>query len=226
MKSIAGAIGFLTRIPIKTKIEPNKVVGDFPIVGYMAGGMYVLFFWIFGRSIPVIVLSVFVVYVLFNAFHFDGLLDTADAFMSQKGREEKLKIMKMGNSGPMAILVGVLYMILLVYTLTKVSFVGILASTVSSRYAMVLIAYLSKPVKAGLGASIFPVKLKTLIRASVYLVPFLFFQKMLLFIGIGLVAALIMKLISDRMIGGITGDGFGAIEEITQIAIMLAICLR
>jgi adenosylcobinamide-GDP ribazoletransferase len=226
MKNITGAIGFLTRIPIKTNVNPANTVGDFPIVGYMAGGIYILLFWILGRSLPVIVLSIFLVYFLFNAFHFDGLLDTTDAFMSQKQREKKLEIMKMGNAGPMAILVGTLYMILMVYVLGRVSFVGILASTVSSRYAMVLTAYFSKPAKSGLGASIFPVRLKTLIHASVYFVPFLFFPRTLLFIGIGLVAAFAMKLISDRMIGGMTGDVLGSIEEITQIIVLTMFQLR
>ncbi|MGC8544669.1 adenosylcobinamide-GDP ribazoletransferase [Athalassotoga sp.] len=226
MKGIAGAIAFLTRIPIKTDVNPANAVGDFPVVGYMAGGIYILLFWILGRSLPVIVLSIFLVYFLFNAFHFDGLLDTTDAFMSQKQREKKLEIMKMGNSGPMAILVGALYMILMTYVLGRVSFVGILASTVSGRYAMVLTAYFSKPAKSGLGASIFPVRLKTLIHASVYLVPFLFFPRTLLFIGIGLVAAFAMKLISDRMIGGMTGDVLGSIEEIAQIVVLTTCQLR
>jgi adenosylcobinamide-GDP ribazoletransferase len=222
MKNITGAIGFLTRIPVKVLVNPSESVGDFPVVGYLAGGSYILIFWIFGRSVPVIVLSIFTVYLFFNAFHFDGLLDTADAFMSQKSRERKLEIMKMGNAGPMAIFVGALYMILIFFLLGKLSFLSILAASVVGRYAMVVMAHLSKPARSeGLGTSIFPVGMKTVIHASLYIIPFIFFPVTLLFIVAGLAVALLLKILSDRMIGGITGDVLGAIEEVAGLAAMV-----
>lgn len=223
IKGISGAIGFLSRIPVGTSVKPSESVGDFPIVGYMSGGLYILMFWVFGRSLPVVIISIFIVYLLFNAFHFDGLLDMSDAFMSQKRRERKFEIMKMGNVGPMGVLVGVLYMITTVFMLENIPFIAILAATVSGRYAMVLTAYFSKPAKAnGLGSSIFPLKLKTVLHASIYLVPFVFFPRYLLIVFFSIIAAFIMKFISDKMMGGLTGDVLGAIEEIAEITGMVS----
>ncbi len=222
MKNILGAISFLTRIPVRSAVNPSDTVKHFPIVGYMAGGLYLLVFWIFGRSVPIVIFAIFITYVFFNAFHFDGLLDTSDSFMSQKGKERKLEIMKMGNSGPMAVFVGVLYMILLFYLMTKVSLIDILISTVGGRYGMVLMAYLSKPARSGLGASIFPVKLKSVLYASIYLIPFIFFPATLLLLLFGLASGFILKVISDHMIDGVTGDVLGAIEEVIQITILFA----
>ncbi len=222
MKKILGAISFLSRIPVRTNLKPSEICGDFPAVGYLSGGLYVILIWSWGRSIPAIIVTVFIIYLFFNAFHFDGLLDSADAFMSQKIRERKLEIMKMGNIGPMALIVGTLYMILKVHVIGDISFMGILASTVSSRYAMVFTAYFSRPAKVnGLGNAIFPVKSRHVLHASIYLIPFLFFPKYLFVIFFALISAFLVKFISDRMIGGITGDVLGAIEEISEITGMV-----
>ncbi|BBJ27991.1 adenosylcobinamide-GDP ribazoletransferase [Athalassotoga saccharophila] len=218
---ILGAIGFLSKIPVRVNIEPSKVVGDFPAVGYLSGGLYILIFYLAGRSWPVTILGILINYMIFNAFHFDGLLDTADAFLSQKNRSKKMEIMKMGNSGPMAILIGVLYMMIFAFVLEKSSFMTILAASVFGRYAMVFVAYISKPARnEGLGASIFPVKLSSLIRSSIYLIPFCFFPRIVLSLIIGLVCVVGMKFLSDRLIGGFTGDTLGATEEIGVIAVM------
>ncbi|HEU23635.1 MAG: adenosylcobinamide-GDP ribazoletransferase [Athalassotoga sp.] len=219
---ILGAIGFLSRIPVKVNIDPSKVVGDFPAVGYLSGGLYIFIFYLMGRSWPIIVGAIFINYLIFNAFHFDGLLDTADAFLSQKDRQKKLEIMKMGNSGPMAILTGVLYMMIFAFVLEKSSFITILAASVFGRYAMVFVAYISKPARReGLGASIFPVKLSSLIRSSVYLIPFLFFPKIVLSLLVGLACVTGLKFLSNRLIGGFTGDTLGATEEIGVISVMI-----
>ncbi len=217
-----GAIGFLSKIPVRVNIEPSKVVGDFPIVGYLSGGLYILIFYLFGRSWPVTVIGIFVNYMFFNSFHFDGLLDTADAFLSQKDRSKKLEIMKMGNSGPMAVLTGVLYMLIFAFVLEKSSFMTILAASVFGRYAMVIVAYTSKPARnEGLGTSIFPVKLSSLIRSSIYLIPFFFFPKIVLSFVAGIACVAGMKFLSDRLIGGFTGDTLGAVEEIGVISTMV-----
>lgn len=219
---ILGAIGFLSRIPVKVNVKPSEVTGDFPVVGYLSGGLYVLIFWLMGRSLPVTIFGVFVNYLIFDAFHFDGLLDTADAFLSQKNRLKKMEIMKMGNSGPMAVLIGTLYMILFVFLIEKSTFVTIVAASVFGRYAMTFVSYISKPAKQeGLGASIFPIKLRSFAKASMYLIPLCFFPRLILPISIGLLCVIGMKFLSDKMIGGLSGDVLGAIEEVGVISVMV-----
>ncbi len=223
MKRILGAISFLSRIPIKSTLKPSEIVGDFPAVGYLSGLAYIVLFYIFGRSIPTVIFTILIIYIVFNAFHFDGLLDTSDAFMSQKSLERKLEIMKMGNVGPMAVLIGVLYMITKVFFLINISYLVILSAAVASRYAMVITAHFSYSARSeGLGSSIFPVSLCSVIRASIYLIPFLFFPKYFITFSFAIISGFVLKFISDKLIGGLTGDVLGAIEEVAELAGMAA----
>jgi adenosylcobinamide-GDP ribazoletransferase len=69
------------------------------------------------------VLAVFAVfaaqYLAFNLFHFDGLLDTADAFLCYAGRERRLEILKDSRIGVFAFLTGCIYLGLKAYLLYR-----------------------------------------------------------------------------------------------------------
>ena len=222
-KNIAGAVAFLSRIPLKSNAEPKDCVRHFPFVGYISGGLLAVLL-LAGRSLPMVAGDLFILYFLFNAFYFDGLIDTTDAFMSQRSREGKLRIMKLGNIGPMALLVGTLYIISKLHIVAAIPLWGVVASSVSSKYAIVVAAAISRPAKNdGLGALIMPIKINSLLWSSVYLVPFLFFPKSLIPLSAAILAGIVVVWISHKMISGITGDVFGAIEEISELFAMAAV---
>jgi len=222
-KNIIGAVAFLSRIPLASKCKPKDCVKHFPFVGYLAGSLLAALLYLTGRSVPAIAFDLFVTYLLFNAFFFDGLLDTSDAFLSQRDRVDKLKIMKAGNIGPMALLTGVVYLVIKIHLLTAIPLWSVLACSVSSKYAIVTSAAISKPAKdEGLGALIMPVKSRSLLISTVYLLPFLFFPKGLILLSVAVLTGIVVVWISHKMISGITGDVFGAIEEIAEIIAMTA----
>lgn len=223
LKNIVGAVSFLSRIPLKSNAEPKDCVRHFPFVGYISGGLLAVLLSA-GRSIPMVAGDLFILYLLFNAFYFDGLIDTTDAFMSQRNKEGKLRIMKLGNIGPMALLVGTLYIISKLYIVAAIPLWGIVASSVSSKYAIVAAAAVSHPAKNdGLGALIMPVKISSLLWSTVYLLPFLFFPKALIPLSAAVLSGIVVAWISRKMISGITGDVFGAIEEISELFAMAAV---
>ncbi|HON14280.1 MAG TPA: adenosylcobinamide-GDP ribazoletransferase, partial [Treponema sp.] len=68
-----------------------------------------LFFLLF-RSLELAVLSALAVYYgVFNLFHFDGLLDTADAFLGAFEREKRQEILKDPRLGVYAVFTGIIY---------------------------------------------------------------------------------------------------------------------
>ncbi len=219
-KNIIGAVVFLSRIPLRSNAIPKNCVKHFPFVGYISGGMLAGLL-LLGRSTGLVAADLFIVYLLFNAFYFDGLLDTADAFMSQHSRADKLKIMKLGNIGPMALLTGTIYIVIKLYILKTIPLWALIASSVSSKYTIVVAAAISHPAKdEGLGKLIMPVKISSLLWAAVYLIPFLFFPKSLIILFAAVIAGIFIVWLSHKMISGTTGDVFGAIEETAELAAM------
>ncbi len=220
-KNIIGAVAFLSRIPLASKCKPKDSVSHFPFVGYLSGSLLAALLYLTGRSVPAIAFDLFITYLLFNAFFFDGLLDTSDAFLSQRDRVDKMEIMKAGNIGPMALLTGVVYLVIKIHLFTVIPLWSVLACSVSSKYAIVTSAAISKPAKdEGLGALIMPVKARSLLIATVYLLPFLFFSKALMMVLAASFSGVFITWISHKLISGITGDVFGAIEEIAEIVAM------
>jgi len=62
------------------------------------------------RSLELSVLSALAVYYgVFNLFHFDGLLDTADAFLGAFEREKRQEILKDPRLGVYAVFTGIIY---------------------------------------------------------------------------------------------------------------------
>jgi adenosylcobinamide-GDP ribazoletransferase len=103
------AFRFLSIIPV-----PGRTVADdrlaraaafFPLVGAALGGLLVLIDWAVDKAFPsayhaMAAALVIAAYALFTrGLHHDGLMDTADAFLGARSREERLRIMKDSRTG-------------------------------------------------------------------------------------------------------------------------------
>lgn len=74
-------------------------------------GLSLALFFLLFRSLGLSVLSALIVYYgVFNLFHFDGLLDTADAFMGAFEREKRQEILKDPRLGVYAVFTGIIYL--------------------------------------------------------------------------------------------------------------------
>ena len=58
-------------------------------------------------------------YLLFNIFHFDGLLDSADALFCYADRDRRLEILKDVKIGAYALFAGTMYLVIKVYLLFR-----------------------------------------------------------------------------------------------------------
>jgi adenosylcobinamide-GDP ribazoletransferase len=73
-------------------------------------GLSLALFILLFRSLELSVLSALAVYYgVFNLFHFDGLLDTADAFLGAFEREKRQEILKDPRLGVYAVFTGIIY---------------------------------------------------------------------------------------------------------------------
>lgn len=163
-----------------------------------------------------------------RGFHYDGLSDTADGFGGGWTRERRLEIMKdsrVGSFGVLAVGVVLLVQFALLSSLQDEPFV-LLSTPVWARSSQVLVAvthdYARKEGTAGdlvrgaKGRHLLVVlaccaMLLCLLRSLPVLVGFLGAMAMGVYVGH----------VSQRKIGGVTGDVLGAVETLSAAASLL-----
>lgn len=120
MRSLAVAIGFLTRIPMPARAFEDataraRSLAWYPLVGALLGGVLVAIAWLL-RDTPAFLRAALILaawVVLTGAMHLDGLADSADAWVGGIGdRTRTLAIMKDPASGPMGVIAIVLVLLL------------------------------------------------------------------------------------------------------------------
>ena len=223
----------ITRLPLgflRIKCDDAKrAVIHFPLAGYLAFLVwlvsYRITYRVLGDNLVCVVLSLAAVYFFFNLFHFDGFLDSIDGLLSQKPKEDVLRIMKMGNIGPTALFFGVVYLILKVYLASKINIYMLLPVFVLSRWGMSFSAAVSRPaVETGIGSTITYGKPLYFALSTLYPAFLLCVYKVYV-IGIMAGAVLVVDFVLvktvERRIGGLTGDNFGLINEINELLLML-----
>jgi len=240
MKTFLLAIQFLTIIPIRiNKVSHKNIVNSvilFPVIGLLIGLLLAIiaealsslgFAGLYVNTIIIVILA-----ALTGGIHLDGLADTADAFLSGKTREEKLKIMRdphIGTMGALSIVCIILLKIALLSSIAaNIKTPALILSCVISRWVMVMLMfrfpYARKDGKAAVFMSNINFRMfliTTLIALSIASSVWQF-KAILVFAISGLVAYIFGRF-ANRKLGGITGDLIGAINEISEVIILLAV---
>ncbi len=244
-------LGLLTRVPLGLRYSVDfSLAGAFmPVVGLIVWGVVCVIALPGGLVIhnPVLlaIVVLLVQYLLFNLFHFDGLLDTADAMLVFADREKRLRILKDVHHGSFALFGGVLYLAAKIVLLSEVlahrglpggACLVALSYPVAGRLACGWLgAALPPATDTGLGASLGklrrgPVLVGTLLSLSLTGVAAVFIRaaggaspSLLLALVAGLpvgafVSALTVGLLYRAKIGGITGDAYGCAVEVGEVA--------
>ncbi|MBU1727034.1 MAG: adenosylcobinamide-GDP ribazoletransferase [Candidatus Omnitrophica bacterium] len=241
MKSLLAALQFLTIVPVKIKhIRENTVSYSlifFPIIGLMIGGILTgaylaLLYFGFQQLSASIILVIFLILIT-GGMHLDGLSDTADAFMSNKNKEEMLKIMRDSHAGVMGVLSIVSAILLKIALLISINIyllpIALILTCLLSRWAMVFLIFLFPYAREEGKAKSFTkgINLKIFATATLFALALSFlvwgFKGLLILIIISLFTY-ISGLLIKRKISGITGDTIGAVNEITEIAVLFCIC--
>ncbi len=234
------AAQFLTRLPTPRleTFQPdwiNRSACYFPLVGQLVGLLCAGVWLAAGRLWPGAVAAALAVgagVLITGAFHEDGLADTADGLGGGQDRHRRLAIMKdsrVGSYGALAlILVSALRILLLAGLAPWVGALALIVAHGAGRAAAVVVmaalpyagdpdAARIKPVPQGVRWPEAAFALATGVWPVLFLGP----PRAALAIVLATAAALALALLSRRLIGGVTGDVLGAVEQAAEVALLL-----
>jgi adenosylcobinamide-GDP ribazoletransferase len=238
MRTLLGAISFLTIIPVRTETAPpGRSAALFPLVGAMLGAAGAFIYLETAKAIPgslAALLTVAFWTLISGIMHEDGLADVADALRAGRTQEKMLAILKdsrIGTFGAVAIVLSFIARWQAVEQIGDPRILQILiAAQAVPRAAMVALAWVSRPVGAGLGmafASTLTTPAALIAIAQGVAAAFLCGPR----VGIVIVAASyavirIARWYFYRRIGGVNGDCLGATEQILEIFILVLFTCR
>ena len=242
MNRFLAALQFLTviAIPWRRGIQTDEVgrsAGYFPLVGLIIGLILVGLNWLLGILLPPMVVNalliVFLV-VISGAIHLDGFADTCDGLGGHKTVEDRWQVMHDSRAGAFGI-VGIVLLLMVKYvSLTSIPEVWLMTTLilmpVTGRWAMTyaLFAYpyardtgLGKAFKQGTTwprftlATVIAVAIATAIAQLVGLAVLFF----------GWVVTLVTAAYLKRKFKGLTGDNYGAINEVAEVSVLIFIII-
>ena len=218
---------FLSTLPlphvgqVKTG-EFQNASGYYPAVGWTLGGLLCLTLLLVS-SLPSAVAAALVLAVWFGLtgmLHFDGLVDCGDALLAAKPPAQRLEILSDVHMGAFGLGVGAVHILLKWSALSSLEgWLPLLLAPVLARAALLIPMNLFPAARAeSLGARSregnWPVGFLIALPA-VLLAPKLALGAVLAALGVAWFA-------SSRLGGGISGDVYGAIVEIAEIAVLIA----
>lgn len=235
------AFGFLTVIPVPfVALRPGgmgRAAVWFPLVGLVVGAVSAgvawgsLAVWHDRGVAAALVLAANL--LLTGGLHLDGFMDTGDAFFSHRDRDRMLEIMKDSRAGALGVASGVVLLLAkfasvsaLLAASGRLPLILLALAPVVGRTSMVLAALFPSARPSGLGASFAGdvrrghAALALAIGAA--LAAGAGAARGAALLGLGVVVGLGGGLYWRRRLGGLTGDIYGAINEGTELAALLA----
>jgi adenosylcobinamide-GDP ribazoletransferase len=242
-RQFAIAMSFLTiiRLPVSGEISPHdsgRCYACFPAVGLLIGLMTYLMVLSLQAVMPPLLLAVWTcafTTIITRGFHLDGLADLADGIGGGYTPERRLEIMKdsaTGAFGALALVLAVLLKTGAIYSLIVAKSWLVLAVVPAlGRLSIVASAYKSSCARsAGLAKSSIEHMTRgtVLTAASIAVVlTFVLIPKFApVFLATAAVSALLVRSLAHRLLGGVTGDVLGAVNEITEVLLLtMAACM-
>lgn len=235
------SVQFLTRVPVPRRIYEAdslaRAVKFFPIVGLLIGACAALLHMLLVPHLPRVLVALAVLIflvVITGCLHEDGLADAADGFGGGWNREQVLLILRdsrIGSYGAAALALSLLARLLLISSLPIAHVAQYLISAhVLCRWTTLPLSYYLPPARSqmengadGQGARIATITSRgTLIAGTLLsfaivaaLLRGASIAPVLTALGVTLLTALYYK----RRIGGVTGDCFGATNQLAEIAV-------
>jgi adenosylcobinamide-GDP ribazoletransferase len=233
---IVVAFQFLTRLPMPSitfKTDSlSRAIKFFPLVGLIIGSGAVLLQKVLtshlSRSLVTLIVLIYLVLVT-GCLHEDGLADCADGFGGGSTKDQILAILKdsrIGSYGATALMLSLLARYLLLGSLPLESFAAyVISAHVLCRWSSLPLSYFLPPAREqdGQGARI----AKLTSSASLIFGSIFSFAVVVLALRRSAVAPLLVTTLAvalsgwlyTRRIGGVTGDCFGATNQLTEIAV-------
>lgn len=244
------ALSFLTIIPLphQPEISPQEVgrsIGYFPVVGIIIGLILAGLNWLLSLFLPSAVVNGLLLVsltVISGALHLDGFVDTCDGIAGHKTVEERWRIMHDSRAGAFGIIGAFLLLLVKYISLSSVPETWLMATLVLmpvvSRWAMVyaVFAYpyarlegLGKVFKQGANWQRFTLATIITVAAAIGLarlanVTYFYLVGLVIIVSIW-VMTIVMAGYFKRKFSGLTGDTYGAINEVAEVGVLILVCL-
>lgn len=241
-KGIKNLIAFLTIIPVG--MDPDCLMNAaifmyfFPLVGAFIGLLAGLFAWLTLHVLPSLItgmLTLGILLTITGLHHTDGLLDFGDGIMFQGSPQKKMEIMHDQQTGAGGLALGLVTLSTTAFCIAGLSMniivQSLIVSEISAKLAMVMTAWAGKSAHKGMNTYFvnamhsqyrnlrLVVALFIAFGIATYLLRVTGFTAVIA----GLAVALLLIRISGRHFQGVTGDVFGAGNELARLASLIAI---
>lgn len=232
---------FLTRLPLKVQTPVAK--GDLAqalwvaplagaVVGLAGAAVYALAYWLGLAALPAALLAAGATVLITGALHEDGLADVADGFGGGATRERKLDIMRdsrIGTYGVCALIVSFMLRVAALASLEEPALAaGVLvaahaaARSPISAFMLLVPAARSDGLSADAGRPSPASAVVALLLGFVPLFYALGFRGAVMTVVVLAAAFGLLSWLCQRQIGGQTGDVLGALEQMSEIIVLLA----
>jgi len=238
LKALAGALGFLSQLPVGLdarawstfRTTPTVV----PLAGYVIGALLALPFLVPAPAPTVAFLYVVAVYLVTGINHVDGLADLGDAAAVHGPPSRRREVMKDTDTGVGALvavalgLLGLGFAGLSVASLPLVPAIGVVvAAEVGAKLGMAAVACFGTASHQGLGSQLtghatprsFVRPLLVALPAAALTWPT---AAAAVALAAGLGVALAVRFWARLRLDGVNGDVFGAANELARLAGLLA----
>ena len=240
LTALRGALGFLTRLPVggdeRSWEAFRRTPVSVPLAGYVVGGL---------AAVPLLLplpvptaaaLYLVTIVLLTGVSHADGLADLGDAAAVHGGvdrqrRREVLKDSATGVGGALAVVLVFVTLGLgalgLAGSRPRVAFGLALAAEVGAKVGIAVLICTEDPAHEGLGSALTEHTTPTaLLPVAAVVAPLLALATVPIFGGVGVPAALLAPVgvawlvgaWARGALGGVSGDVFGAANELGRVA--------
>jgi adenosylcobinamide-GDP ribazoletransferase len=240
---VAACVGFFTRLPAGRfglpEVDFANALWGAPvagaIVGVCGGGAFAAATWLSLPPSLAAVAALAVLLMVTGSLHEDGVADVADAFGGGNTRERKLEIMKDSRNGTFGVVALVMTLLARWAAMTALgtssfAFVALVAVHAASRALLPGFMNMVAPARpGGLAAGIGKVPGNVaLAAAGLGLLALLLLGLATAFTTVICLVALFlgMKWLTERQIGGQTGDVLGALQQGGEIVVLFVIAAR
>lgn len=231
------ALQFLSISPplfkrLPTARELGRATGYFPAVGMLIGAILAGGHFLLSRIFPTSVSAALLLtlwIVLTGGLHLDGFLDSCDGLLGGRTPQTRLQIMKDERVGAFGLAGGVLLILLKFTALSNLSDpqTALLVAPSLARWGMTLSIFgfpyareegLGRTMKDQTGAG-------QVLLASGLALGVSWFAGGVFGVALAIVAVLVVWLFCRlvlRLVPGMTGDTYGAVNEVVELVVLLA----
>ncbi|MEM2923452.1 MAG: adenosylcobinamide-GDP ribazoletransferase [Candidatus Nitrosocaldus sp.] len=245
---LSSLISFLSIIPIPTRKAYDityiaRYMFLFPMVGALLGAIVgaiaLLLSLAISNGMIVALVVVALILIITGMHHTDALADFADGVMAKGNREDKIRALRdpaIGAAGASVLIVYILGLFIALSMLDGLSMLkAIIVSECTAKYSMVLQASMGKVAWEGIGAPFVramkgkdckDVNWSRLLIATITTIGVVYvtLNQIGAYAMIGSIAmAMLLLAIANRNFGGVSGDLFGATNELSRLTSLLII---